>query len=60
MSLNCSKICTYKKTHVKLKNVMNMLGKLLKTFLTIRNSPFYENFYSYNCIILLVSDNLFG
>ena len=30
MSLNCSEISTYEKTHVKLKNILNVLGKLMK------------------------------
>ena len=40
MYLNCSEIITYGKTHVKLKSVLNVIGKLLKTVLKIRNSPF--------------------
>ena len=51
---------TYEKIHVKLMNVLNVLGKLLKTILKIRNSRFHENFYSKNCRMLPVFDKLFG
>ena len=46
MSLNCSEISTYEKMQFELKNVQNVLGILLKTFLKIRNNRFYKNFYS--------------
>ena len=41
------------------KNVQNVLGVLLKTILRIRNSRFYENFYSKNCRMLPAFDKLF-
>ena len=42
-----------------MKNVLNMLGKLLKIFLIVINSLFYENLYSYNCRMLTIFDHLF-
>ena len=60
MSLNCSEISMYEKTHVKLKNVLNVLGKLLKKILKIRNSRFYENFYSNICRMLPVFNKFSG
>ena len=52
MSLNCSEISTYEKTHYILKNVQNVLGTLLKTILKFRNNNLYKNFYSKGFIIL--------
>ena len=46
------------KNTFELKNVQNVLGILLKTIVKIRNSRFYESFYSKNCIMLPVFDKL--
>ena len=42
-----------------MKNVQNVLGILLKRILKIRNSRFYENFYSKYCRMLPAFDKLF-
>ena len=60
LSLKCSEIFMYKRIHLELKNVHNVLGILLKTILKIKNCRLYDNFYSKNCRMLPVFEKLFG
>ena len=50
----------YEKINFELKNGQNVLGILFKTILKIKNSRFYENFYSKIFRMLPVFNTLFG
>ena len=49
-----------RKTAYQTEQLTERAGKGIWTILKIRNSRFYENFYSKNCRMLPVFDKLFG
>ena len=60
MPLNCYEIRMYEITHDKMNNVLNVISKLLKTTLKIRNSCFYEKLIFQKCRMLVIFDKPLG